>query len=64
MGRIKTQLIKRTSAELYSSYPNNFSKDFNENKKRVDEVAEIPSKKMRNSIAGYLSRIVKRKQQE
>ena len=64
MGRIKTQLIKRTSTEIYTNNPNNFSNDFNSNKKKVDEAADIPSKKMRNSIAGYLTRLAKRRQQE
>jgi len=36
-----------------------FKKDFSKNKKLVEEVAVIPSKKLRNVIAGYLTRLVK-----
>jgi small subunit ribosomal protein S17e len=64
MGRIKTQLIKRTSRELVQNYPTGFSASFEENKKKLAQVAQIPSKKMRNSIAGYIARISKRAQDE
>ena len=36
-----------------------FGKDFDLNKKVVIEVAEIQSKKIRNTIAGYITRLVK-----
>lgn len=64
MGRIKTMLIKRTSNTLIRKYPNKFTENFDENKKLVEEVAEIQSKKLRNVIAGYISRLTKKERLE
>ncbi len=62
MGRIKTTLIKRTTKKLLDKYPEKFKGDFEFNKKELVNVAEIRSKKLRNSIAGYLVRLVKRRE--
>lgn len=59
MGRIKTILIKRTALKLFKDNKSKFKKDFSKNKKIVEELAEIPSKKLRNVIAGYVTRLVK-----
>ncbi len=59
MGRIKTQLIKRVTKELFSKHSKEFKKDFQENKKLVEKFADIPSKKLRNIIAGYITRLKK-----
>ncbi|MBN1377223.1 30S ribosomal protein S17e [Candidatus Woesearchaeota archaeon] len=59
MGRIKTQLIKRVTKELFSSHKDEFSNDFEENKKLVEKFADVPSKKLRNIIAGYITRLKK-----
>lgn len=60
MGRIKTQLIKRVTNNLIKENSGNFTKDFNENKKLVNDAADFPSKKMRNVVAGYVTRIMKK----
>jgi len=60
MGRIKTQLTKRVTNDLIEENPDTFKKDFGENKKLVDEFADVPSKKMRNVIAGYVTRLMKK----
>ncbi len=62
MGRIKTTLIKRKTQELLKLRGEEFSIDFDQNKKAMDKNAEIKSKKFRNIMAGYMSRL-KRKQQ-
>lgn len=62
MGRIKTQLIKRTALKLMQQYPDRFKKSFKENKKILSEVSEMGSKKLRNVIAGYLTRLVKQEE--
>ena len=59
MGRIKTKMIKRVSNQIFREHGNGLSKDFDENKKKLFNIAEIPSKKVRNVIAGYLARLVK-----
>lgn len=59
MGKIRPELVKRFAAQVVGTYPNNFSLDFQENKKRLVEVASIPSNKLRNQIAGYITRLKK-----
>jgi len=61
MGRIKTKLIKRVTHQIISEHPDKFKKDFKENKGLVSEVADIKSKKLRNVIAGYVTRLTTRK---
>jgi len=57
MGRIKTTLIKRTGRQLIEKEPELFSKDFEQNKKLLKTT--MPSKRMRNKIAGHITRIKK-----
>lgn len=57
MGRIKTKLVKRATLELFRDYKDRFKDSFEENKKIVSELVNIPSKKIRNTIAGYITRI-------
>jgi len=63
MGRIKTNLIKRTTKKLLKNYPDKFKIEFEHNKKALAELADIPSKKLRNSIAGYMVRLIKKQQE-
>ena len=60
MGRIKTMLIKRVTLNLFAHYKDKFTNDFSKNKQLVPEYADIPSKKLRNVIAGYLTRLMKK----
>ncbi|MAG45229.1 MAG: 30S ribosomal protein S17e [Nanoarchaeota archaeon] len=62
MGRIKTQLVKRIALKLMRMDSDRFKKDFSENKKILAEVSEINSKKLRNIIAGYLTRLVRQQE--
>jgi len=56
MGKIKSRLIKRTANTLVEKGIE-FSPDFEKNKKTIGKT--MPSKKIRNQISGYLSRIKK-----
>ena len=62
MGRIKTQLIKSVTTDIFNKHKELFSDDFEANKKEVTEVAEIGSKKLKNVIAGYVTRLAKKKE--
>ena len=64
MGRIKTTLIKRNTLKLFDLYKEKFTEDFNDNKKIVQSYAEIPSKKLRNVIAGYVTRLKKQHKED
>ncbi|MCH7850184.1 MAG: 30S ribosomal protein S17e [Nanoarchaeota archaeon] len=59
MGRIKTKLIKRTSRQLLENSEDSFKNTFEENKKVLGSI--LPSKRMRNQIAGYIGRLKKNK---
>ena len=60
MGRIKTKLTKRITNELLDRYRKDFKPDFESNKSLVSSRADIASKKIRNIIAGYVSRKIKK----
>ena len=53
---IKPTYIKSLSEELLEKYPGRFSGDFDENKEIVEEVAVIGSKRVRNRVAGSITR--------
>lgn len=57
MGRIKTKQIKRITNELMENYGSKFNRDYLENRNKVEQFAEIKSKKLRNTIAGYVTRL-------
>lgn len=56
MGNIRQTYIKRIAIELVKRYPNEFSTDFEHNKKLVAQLTDVPTIKMRNRIAGYVTR--------
>ena len=60
MGRIKTVLIKRQTKELLKQYGDKFTSDFAQNKLLVTQYMKIPSKKLRNVVAGYVTRLRKK----
>jgi len=62
MGRVRTGFVKRQGESLMKQFKGLFSTKFEDNKKKVDEVAEVPTKKLRNLIAGYITK--KQKYQE
>ena len=60
MGRIKSKLVKRTAHTMLKE-ENQFNGDFENNKKVLGNL--MPSKKIRNQIAGYVTRIKKKETQ-
>jgi len=61
MGRIKTKLIKRVTHKLVDRHRHDFKENFEENKKLVSRFADIKSTKIRNVIAGYVTRLMNTK---
>jgi len=64
MGRIKTQLIKRITFKLLELHRDEFKKDYEANKELVAKFAEIHGKKLRNVIAGYVTRLMKKGEEQ
>ena len=59
MGRIRTGFVKRAAEKILKENKDQFSSNFDKNKVKVVEFAEIPSKKLRNLIAGYITHRIK-----
>lgn len=60
MGRIKTTLLKRKTIDLYKRHGEKFSSDFSSNKAATGQYVLFSSKKQRNIIAGYMTRLKKK----
>lgn len=61
MGRVKSLAIKRTTRKLLQEHSDLFSTDFEHNKQVLNKIIEA-DKKTRNSIAGYITRLLKKEQ--
>jgi|TARA_Y100000310_G_C20691451_1_gene822532 small subunit ribosomal protein S17e len=57
MGRIKTVLVKRITKQLVKEHGEEFSDDFDKNKEVLAKYTNIESRKIRNVVAGYASRL-------
>ncbi len=62
MGNIRPTYIKRVAVELVQTYPDQFTADFEHNKKKVAELTDVSTNTMRNRIAGYATRYRRRYQ--
>jgi small subunit ribosomal protein S17e len=62
MGRIKTKPVKSAGDALLARHGDRFSADFGKNKEALPPLAEVRSKKMRNMLAGYLTKQAKKRQ--
>merc|ERR1711964_698029 len=60
MGRVRTKTVKKAAKLIVEKYYPRLTDDFQVNKKVCDEAASIPSKRMRNKIAGYVTHLMKR----
>ncbi|KAF8173470.1 ribosomal protein S17e [Pholiota molesta] len=60
MGRVRTKPTKRASRVLIEKYYPRLTLDFHTNKRIIDEVALVPSKRLRNKISGFTTHLMKR----
>jgi small subunit ribosomal protein S17e len=58
LGKVKTEQIKRLGKELMSRFPEKFSSNFDDNKHAVDALTEGATTKVRNQVAGYITRTI------
>lgn len=61
MGRIKSLMIKRAAKQMLEC-EHSFTTDFGHNKKLLNNT--MPSKPIRNKIAGFIARLMKAKLNE
>jgi len=57
---VRTKTVKRSARHIVEKYYTRLTLDFHTNKRICDEVAIIPSKRMRNKIAGFTTHLMKR----
>ncbi len=62
MGRVKTLPVKRDTREIFEKFGDRITRDYVKNKEFLNSIAEIRSNKIRNIIAGYLTRLAKFKE--
>jgi len=55
LGNVRPTYIKRVAIELLKQYPDEFTADFEHNKKKVSELTDVKYHRMRNRIAGYVT---------
>mmetsp|Transcript_78813 Transcript_78813/g.176639 ORF Transcript_78813/g.176639 Transcript_78813/m.176639 type:complete len:133 (+) Transcript_78813:73-471(+) len=60
MGRVRTKTVKKAARVIVEKYYAKLTLDFQMNKKIAEEVASIPSKRLRNKIAGFTTHLMKR----
>lgn len=56
LGKVKTEQIKNLGKELMNRFPEKFSRNFDENKHMVDKLTEGTTTRVRNKVAGYITR--------
>ncbi|HIH45639.1 MAG TPA: hypothetical protein HA292_00910 [Candidatus Nitrosotenuis sp.] len=52
--------IKRLSNEVLEQHKDKFTVDFSGNKKLLDQLAIVRSKGLKNEMAGYITKLIKR----
>jgi small subunit ribosomal protein S17e len=57
LGKVRTETVKRVSRELLRRFPDRFSGDFESDKQVVNDLVLTSSKRLRNRIAGYVTRL-------
>ncbi|KAK9127876.1 hypothetical protein Syun_016673 [Stephania yunnanensis] len=60
MGRVRTKTVKKSSRQVIERYYSRMTLDFHTNKKNLDDIAIIPTKRLRNKIAGFTTHLMKR----
>jgi small subunit ribosomal protein S17e len=59
VGSIRQTYIKRVAIELVKRFPEQFTDDYEHNKQKVQELTNVKTSRLRNRIAGYVTRFRK-----
>ena len=60
MGRVRTKTVKKASRRIIEKYYTRLTHDFYTNSRIVQDIAIIPTKRLRNQIAGFITHTMKR----
>ncbi len=58
LGKVKTEHIKHLAKDLMLRFPDKFSSNFDANKQAVDMLTRGATTKVRNQVAGYITRTI------
>ena len=58
LGKVKTEQIKHLGKELMARFPGKFNTNFDDNKKQVDALTKGTTTRVRNKVAGYITRTI------
>jgi len=58
LGNVRPEKVKKIARELFAKYPDKFTVDFEQNKKLLEPILITHSKSLRNTIIGYVTRLV------
>ena len=57
MGKVKPDYIKKLARKLIQHFPERFNSDFDNNKRMVAALSDVSSTRIRNRVAGYVTRL-------
>jgi len=60
MGRVRTKTVKKAARLIVEKYYPKLTVDFQTNKRICSEVAVVPTKRLRNKIAGFVTHLMRR----
>ena len=58
MGKVRPDQVKKAARAILTLYSDRFSTNFEENKKTLGPLAHVYSPRMKNRIAGYITRLM------
>jgi len=60
MGRVRTREIKNIALKILEENKDKFTTNFEENKKILNQLYSFYSKKLRNRICGFITKMMKK----
>merc|ERR1712183_644199 len=60
MGRVRTKTVKKASRRIIEKYYTRLTLDYYTNARIVADIASIPTKRLKNQIAGFITHTMKR----
>jgi small subunit ribosomal protein S17e len=57
LGKVRIAAVKKVARDLVARYPEKFNTDFETNKKALITLVDARTKRMRNRVIGYITRL-------